>query len=214
MSAIPDPAKSFREPASENATRDRNEAGQFLNGHKKSRGRPKGSRTKLAEDVVTDVLDSWRRDGPVVLARLAALDPGKYADFIAKVLPREVKVEHRMIDSISDEELQFMLDMAERMAAGAIIIEGNAVDVTPKALAAPAPFDSAPTTKAAQEREALRADLGAQGDRLNAVGAVKQALPSIPHPVGRVVEPNNRDVTRRNLAKLDEDSGIDPASLF
>ena len=70
MSAIPDPAKSFREPASENATRDRNEAGQFLNGHKKSRGRPKGSRTKLAEDVVTDVLESWRRDGPVVLARL------------------------------------------------------------------------------------------------------------------------------------------------
>jgi len=213
MSAIPDPAKSFREPASENATRDRNEAGQFLNGHKKSRGRPKGSRTKLAEDVVTDVLESWRRDGPVVLARLAALDPGKYADFIAKVLPREVKVEHRMIDSISDEELQMMLEIAERMAAGAIIIEGNAVDVTPKALAAPAPFEGAPTTKAAQEREALRADLGAQGDRLNAVGAVKQAFPSIPHPVGKPFPRSDHEAERINRAKLD-DGGVDPASLF
>jgi hypothetical protein len=211
MSGIPDPAKSFEEASGTDATNERDDQGRFLNGHKRGRGRPKGSRTKLAEDVITDVLESWRQNGPVVLERLACLDPGKYADFIAKVLPREVKVEHRMIETISDEDLQVMLDIAERMAAGGVIIEGTAIDVTPKTLAAPAPFDDGPTRKADQEREALRADLHDQHDAIESVAAVKQALPSIPHPVGKPHPTPDHVVERRNRAKLDD---VDPASLF
>lgn len=162
------PAKAFD---SENAIRERNEAGQFLNGHKRGRGRPKGSRTKLAEDVVSDVLESWRQHGPIVLERLACLDPGKYADFIAKVLPREVKVEHRMIDSISDEELQTMLDIAERMAAGGVIIEGTAVEAAPSL---PPPMAAAPPTSAEQRAQALRRDLNDQHD------AIEAAAPTLP----------------------------------
>jgi hypothetical protein len=72
---------------------------------------------KLAEDVVSDVLESWRRDGPAALARVACFDPGKYIDFIAKVLPKEVKLEVTTpTDRLSDDQLEAMIEFSERMA--------------------------------------------------------------------------------------------------
>lgn len=161
MTGIPDPASSFEGAGSiKNATviegRDP-KTGQFLKGAKGVGGRKRGSRVKLVEDVVSDVLESWQRDGPVALARVAALDPSKYLDFIAKVLPREVKVEHATpIDGLTDDQLERLLAFAEAKMAEAKTIEGEMRNITPSL---PPPLADAPPTSAQQRAEAVRRDM-------------------------------------------------------
>lgn len=202
MSGIQSPDEAF---GSNGATADRDASGKFITANRSSRGRPKGSRVKLAENVVSDVLDSWREHGPIALARVACLDPGKYLDFIAKVLPREVKLEiSTPTDGMSDERLAELLEYAERMA-GLRTEQARVIE------AKPAPFGPPPLTAAEQRALAQRRDMLDQHD---ALAAGTPALPSqtLPHPVGRAVPVPARETERRNVAKLHDD--IDPASLF
>lgn len=189
MTAIPEPASAFEEPPSKPAIEGRDpKTGQFLKGVKGVGGRKRGSRVKLAEDVVADVLESWRKEGPTVLARLACFEPGKYADFIAKVLPREVKVEYTVTDGISDDQLERMIDFAQQMAARGAVIEGHVRNVTP----------TAPEAQSSTAEEAP----------LPAVEPLK-----LPHPVGRTCPEPDHVIERRNIAKIRE-AEIDPEDLF
>lgn len=209
MSGIQSPDEAFN---SNGATADRDDQGRFLSGRKGGPGRRKGSRVKLVEDVVSDVLDSWRQHGPIVLERLACLDPGKYADFIAKVLPREVKVEHTSnLDDVSDDLLAIMLEQAEARLAATKTIDGTVLkNVTP---ALPPPLADAPPTSAQIAAEAQRRDLHDQHDALRAAEPITPAATPLPRPVGRAVPVSARETERRNVAKLHDDD-IDPASLF
>lgn len=204
------PATAFD---SGNATADRDASGKFITANRSSRGRPKGSRVKLAENVVSDVLDSWREHGPVALARVACLDPGKYLDFIAKVLPREVKLEiSTPTDGMTDEQLQEMLAFANAKIAEAKARGDHAKPVT-VIEAQVQPFGGPPPPTSAEQRaSAQRRDMLDQHD---APAAAAPALPSqaLPHPVGRAVPVSAREEERRNIAKLTADD-IDPASLF
>lgn len=130
---------------------------------------------KLAEDVVSDVLESWRRDGSVALARTASNDPGKYLDFIAKVLPKEVKLEiSHPTDGMSDDELAEALEHYRAIAAlKAGAIEGEMRNVTP-ALAAPI---EASALKKEREKAAVRADLEEQAARIEAAERDKHINP-------------------------------------
>jgi hypothetical protein len=60
----------------------RDAKGHFLPGNG-SRGRPKGSRNKLAEYFLQDLQHDWRVHGPVVLARVRSEDPATYLKVIA-----------------------------------------------------------------------------------------------------------------------------------
>ena len=213
MSGIQSPDEAFRSKGATDVAADRDEQGRFLSGRKGGPGRRKGSRVKLAEDVVTDVLDSWRQHGPVVLERLACLDPGKYADFIAKVLPREVKIEHTSnLDDVSDEMLSIMIEHAERIMAAKAVPGDGAKPVTVIDLQ-PTPIGPPPPTSAEQRAAAQQRDLHDQHD---ALAAAAPALPSqaLPHPVGRASPEPSRTIERRNIAKLDDRDDVDPASLF
>lgn len=167
MSGIPDPASAFETADKQNATRDRNEAGQFVTGSKGGPGRRRGSRQKLAEQVYADTLASWERHGEIVLDRLAALDPVSYASFVAKLMPRELKIEHSTpVDGMTDDRLADMLAFAERMAeemkaAGGPMIEGVAVQVRS---ALPPPIPDAPPTSAEQRAAAVRRDMEDQAE--------------------------------------------------
>ena len=55
-------------------------------------GRPKGSRNKLAEEFLTDLLASWRENGKTVLAAAAYEKPAEYARMVASLLPKDVNV--------------------------------------------------------------------------------------------------------------------------
>jgi hypothetical protein len=74
---------------------ERNAKGQFLTGHKQvSPGRPKGSRNKLAEDLIADVYAVWQEKGITCLRQLAEIDPGKFASLAVQLVPRDVKIDH------------------------------------------------------------------------------------------------------------------------
>jgi hypothetical protein len=53
-------------------------------------GRPKGSRNKLGEDFVGDLLDEWHQRGR---AAVANLPDDKLVDVVARVLPKEFQIE-------------------------------------------------------------------------------------------------------------------------
>ena len=53
-------------------------------------GRPKGSRNKLGEDFVGDLLDEWHRRGR---AAVANLPDDKLVDVVARVLPKEFQID-------------------------------------------------------------------------------------------------------------------------
>lgn len=212
MSMIEPPEKAF---GSNGATPRDPATGQFLKGYSggSKAGRKKGARARWSEEFMADIEEAWKEQGPTVIARAMFHDPAGTLKALIGILPKHAKLEiSTPTDSLSDERLEQLLAYAEARVAEGLTIDADMRNITP--LAVPAPFDGAPTLKAAQEREALRADLHAQHDAIESVGAAKHALPAIPYPVGKVVEPIDRDVERRNLAKLDDDSGIDPASLF
>lgn len=213
MSIIPDPASHFEDGSSKNASDGRDAvSGEFLKGYQggSRAGRKRGSRAKLGEKFLAALHEDFEQHGVEAIARVRFLRPDVYVQVLAKILPQKIEIS-TPTDGMTDERLAEMLEMAERMVA-LKTIEGTAVDVTPRALAAPI---TGPTLKVDQEREALRVDLRAQHDRIEAVGAVKQAIASIPHPVGRPHPRPDHEVERINRAKLHDDGGdIDPASLF
>jgi hypothetical protein len=75
---------------------ERNAKGQFQPGHSGAPGwhRPKGSRNKLAEDLVADVHAVWQESGISALRMLVAVDPGKFCALAAQLVPRDVKIDH------------------------------------------------------------------------------------------------------------------------
>ncbi len=77
-------------------------------------GRPKGSRSKLAEDFVSALYDDFQLHGVNAIQQVREDKPEVYIQTIAKLLPRDVKVEvkeltriaHVIIDANNNKELQ------------------------------------------------------------------------------------------------------------
>jgi hypothetical protein len=52
-------------------------------------GRPKGARSRLAEDFLRDLTKSWETEGPAALLTCAREHPEKYVKIVADLMPRE-----------------------------------------------------------------------------------------------------------------------------
>ncbi len=206
---LTDPAaKAFEADNSNDATGRDPETGKFIVGHKRSRGRPKGSRVRLSEKFFAAMHDDFEENGVAAIARMRFHDPSAYVSVIAKLMPQKLEIS-TPTDGMTDERLAEMLDYAERMAAAhaSTMIEGQMRNVTP----ALPPLAAAPLTEAAQRAEEQRRGLNDQHDALDAVAPVIPAS-TLPHPVGRAAPLADRDVERRNVAKLDDE--INPEDLF
>lgn len=130
------PAKAFEEPDSKNASEGRDPVtGVFLVGHKRSRGRPKGSRARLSEKFFAALHDDFMENGVAAIARVRFHDPSTYMSVIAKLMPQKLEIT-TPTDGMSDERLAEMLEFAERMA-GLQAEHAKVIDVTPT-LPAPA----------------------------------------------------------------------------
>ena len=57
-------------------------------------GRPKGSRSKLAEDFLSDALDAWTDNGKAALAAMATEKPADFAKMVAGIIPKEFDLNH------------------------------------------------------------------------------------------------------------------------
>ena len=54
------------------------------------KGRPKGSRSKLSESFLTDVLEAWNEHGKAALKEMAQDKPAEFARMVASIIPKEL----------------------------------------------------------------------------------------------------------------------------
>jgi hypothetical protein len=72
---------------------ERNKRGQFQLGHTGSGGRPRGSRNKLTEALLHDVVGAWQKHGAIVLEKLAVEDPATFAKVASNLVPRNYEID-------------------------------------------------------------------------------------------------------------------------
>jgi hypothetical protein len=102
------------------------------------KGRPVGSRNKLATLVFDEALASFEKRGPAAFEELANKDPARYLILMAQLIPQHFKheVEHT-IAGLSPEEVQ--LRLAESRAK--LLEAGVDLEALPVVEALPAPSD-------------------------------------------------------------------------
>ena len=102
------------------------------------KGRPVGSRNKLATLVFDEALASFEKRGPAAFEELANKDPARYLILMAQLIPQHFKheVEHT-IAGFSPEEVRMRL--AESRAK--LLEAGVDLEALPVVEALPAPSD-------------------------------------------------------------------------
>lgn len=81
------------------------ETGVFLKGKKGGPGRPKGSRNKLGEAFLADMLEDWSENGPSVIAEVRREKPDQYLKVVASILPKDINLNVNDAESMTDDEL-------------------------------------------------------------------------------------------------------------
>jgi len=79
------------------------QAGDDWNGN--ATGRPKGSRNKLGEQFLADMLADWDKNGIAAIKTMREERPHEYVKVVASILPRELNVKVSDLDELSDAEL-------------------------------------------------------------------------------------------------------------
>ncbi len=69
------------------------------------KGRPKGSRNKLGEDFLTDLLEVWGEKGKACIEATAKDHPEKLVSIVAGILPKELNVNTNAAEELSDDDL-------------------------------------------------------------------------------------------------------------
>src|SRR5690606_29731991 len=65
--------------------------GRFLTGNSGG-GRPKGSRNKLGEAFLEDMLADWEANGPAAIREVRETKPDAYLKVVASILPKDLNV--------------------------------------------------------------------------------------------------------------------------
>ena len=111
------------------------------------RGRPPGSRNKLAETFLFDLLADWQAHGPQAIATIRDKEPVRYVQIVAAILPKNVNIEVNELDGFTEDQLK-------REVVGAIAeLAALGIDLFPEAGAAEATeqtLDLQPLSEAAR----------------------------------------------------------------
>jgi hypothetical protein len=101
----------------------RDEHGRFLTGHKRpGPGRPVGSRVKLEEIFVADMVEAWKLYGKEALATTAQKEPAKFAQIAATVLPKQTQnTRIHKLELMTDKELAELLMETDAKIEAAMI---------------------------------------------------------------------------------------------
>lgn len=109
--------------------------GRFVSGNIGG-GRPKGSRNKLGEAFLTDMLNDWEQHGPTAIATVRDEKPDAYLKVIASILPRDLNVNINPADEMTDDQVLERLRELDAAigpflaAAGANGADGSAEETT------------------------------------------------------------------------------------
>lgn len=68
-------------------------------------GRPKGSRNKLGEAFIEDMLADWEANGPSAIREVREKKPDAYLKVVASILPKDLNVNINQTDHMTDEQL-------------------------------------------------------------------------------------------------------------
>lgn len=80
----------------------RDSRGRLLPGHSGNpNGREKGSRSKFGEQMVTDFLESWQKNGKRVLQEAADKDQATYLRVACAILPKVIELGDETKDAIT-----------------------------------------------------------------------------------------------------------------
>lgn len=103
--------------------------GQFIKGKKGGPGRPRGSRAKLGEAFVADLMEDWEDHGKTVIEAVRKDRPQDYLKVVASILPKDVNVNVRPLEEMTDDQLRSEIARAAReLGPAAALILGGAVE--------------------------------------------------------------------------------------
>jgi flagellar biosynthesis GTPase FlhF len=69
------------------------------------KGRPKGSRNKLAEDFIRDVAEAWEVNGKAAIEMAMVESPMGFVKMVASVIPHEVDHRIKDLEDMTDDEI-------------------------------------------------------------------------------------------------------------
>lgn len=105
------------------------------------KGRPKGSRVRLGEQFLSDVLVDWGEHGAQAIRDMRDKNPGDYCKMVAATLPKELNLKVSELDELTDDQLARQLAAIATQLAAAGIDLGAGVG----AQEAPQPSSDLPT---------------------------------------------------------------------
>ena len=95
------------------------------------KGRPRGSRSKLAEDFFRDLCDAWTAFGKPALMAAAWTNPTDFVRVVAQLMPKDVEVTATNIraERMSDDELWALIEQYGGMAQDPLEAEKDSDEV-------------------------------------------------------------------------------------
>lgn len=78
--------------------------GRFLSGNSGG-GRPKGSRSKLGEAFLDDLLQAWEREGAAAIQRVIDTKPAAFLKVVADLMPKDLNLKVSPLDGMTDDQL-------------------------------------------------------------------------------------------------------------
>jgi len=95
------------------------------------KGRPKGSRNKLAEAFWADLYQAWQTSGIAAIERMIAEKPGDFVRVVATQMPKELKIDNNPLSDLTDDELDEAIAFI-KASIGASEEAGSETDETTK----------------------------------------------------------------------------------
>jgi hypothetical protein len=79
-------------------------------------GRPRGSKNRLGEDFIRALAEDFAKHGPAVIEKVRIDKPSDYLKIISGLLPKDVNLNVRPLDDLSDEQVLARLAQLTEMA--------------------------------------------------------------------------------------------------